>query len=177
MENILAKFKALTKEDIEACSKGSIEAFERGELTTEYMERLARFAATNRQIKHHGLMPLPHLQGEVNNSPNFFMLNGNVESESLPIECEDLGITQQEYNALKGEFGTVLGISVNKYVYKTLICKCKSKKALTMRQSEALAKRFMVKKMKRLASSIIKRKQKEEIIASIKKKPINLIKT
>ena len=177
MENILAKFKALCKEDIEACRKGSIDAFERGELSNEHMERLARFTATNRQLKHHGLMPLPHLDGEVNDTPNFFMLNGNVESESLPVECEDLGITHQEYNALKGEFGTVLGITVSKYAYKTLMCKCRSKKAITMRQSEALAKRFMVKKMKRLAASIIRRKQKEEIIDSIKKKPITLIKT
>jgi hypothetical protein len=47
--------------------------------------------------------------------------------------------------------------------------KCKSKKAIGVRQSEALSKRFIIKKMKKLVASIAKRRLKEEIIASTKR--------
>ncbi len=172
MERLLEKYYPLTKEDIENCCKGSIEAFIRGDLSMEHMERLARFTATDRQIRHHGLATLPNLHNnnEIDDEESTRNLMLVETVPEVPEECIDIGINAHEYNVLKGNYGTVLGITVNKYVYKALMRKCKSKRALSMRQSEALAKRFVIKKMKTLVVSITKRRQKHEIIASIKTK-------
>jgi hypothetical protein len=162
MERFLEKYHPLTREDVESCSKGSIEAFENGDLSEERMERLMRFTAMNRHIKQNGLAPLPVLQGAETEAPN--MVN-----ETTSEECDGLGLTMEEYKVLKGDYGTILGISVNKYVYQALMRKCKSKKAISVRQSESLSKRFIVKKMKKLVASIVRRSLREEIIASTKR--------
>jgi hypothetical protein len=169
MEKFLIKYHPVRIEDIEECSNGSVDLFLKGELSEEHMERLVRFAATNSQIKKHGLAPLPIISttGEEDNS--LFRINEDKIEESfiMPEECKEIGLTEQEYSVLKGDYGTILGISVNKIVYRALLRKCRSKRALTLRKSEARAKTFMVKKMKLLAASHIKKKQRKEIMASI----------
>jgi hypothetical protein len=120
MERLLEKYHPLTKEDVELCSKGSIEAFENGKLTEEYMERLMRFTAMNRHIKHNGLASLPVLQGAEIDSPT-------IVNTTIPEECDELGITADEYNELKGDYGSILGISVNRYVHLISLCPIRQK--------------------------------------------------
>ena len=165
MQRLLAKYGHIRAEDIEECSNGSIDAFERGELSEEYMERLVRFVSTNSKLRQHGLASLPTLSGKA------------VETQAppppppiiLPEECKDIGLSEREYGAIQGNYGTVLGISVNKEVYRNLMQKCKTKRALSLQHSgEEKTKTFMIKKIKALAASTIKRNQRKMIMATVK---------
>lgn len=164
MERLLKRYAPVSLGDIEQCHKGCIDAFLCGKLSEEYMERLVRFTATNNQIQRHGLAALPlSLTGEAS-------LRDEAEctEESLPEECKEIGLTKREYSALKGDYGTVIGVSVKKNVYQGLMRKCKSKRAFALRHNEVKTKAFTVKKMKEMAASLIKRKQKGDILASIR---------
>ncbi len=169
MQRLLSKYGPLRAEDIEECSKGSIDAFERGELSEEYMERLVRFASTNFQLKQHGLASLPTLSGKEADEGSLSIQRPCPPPPLiLPDECKDIGLSEREYSAIQGNYGTVLGISVNKEVYRNLMHKCKSKRALSIQNSEAKTKTFMIKKIKALAASTIRRNQRKEVMASVK---------
>jgi hypothetical protein len=163
MQRLLSKYGHIRAEDIEECSKGSIDAFERGELSEEYMERLVRFVSINFQLKQHGLASLPTLSGKVEEAPLTAPTPIN-----LPEECKDIGLSEREYGAIQGNYGTILGISVNKEAYRNLMQKCKTKRALSLQYSEEKTKTFMVKKIKALATSTIKRNQRNMIMATVK---------
>ncbi len=178
MERLLDKYHPRISVDaVEKCYKGSVNAFMRGELTEEYMERLVRFTVTNSQIQQHGLDPLPSIKSTSNE-------NKREEEEAqnkslvLPEECIEIGLNEQEYAALEGDYGTVMGISMNKTVYKALLRKCKTKIAFSIRNNEKKTRAFMIKKIKEMALSQIKRQQKKQIMETIKyiSKPNVLIK-
>lgn len=189
MEALLKKYSPVTIAEIEGCYSGAIDAFQSGELSVEYMERLVRFAATNGQIKQHGLAPLPLLTPSsvpvTQHDEEFFMLNRaraatssgapDETAEPMPEECKEIGLTEMEYSVLKGGYGTVMGVSVNKPVYKALLRKCKTKEAISLKQNEAKTKTFMIQKMKRLASKKLRNLQKKELMATINAKAKFLI--
>lgn len=167
MQRLLAKYGPIRAEDIEECSKGSIDAFEKGELSEEYMERLVRFASTNFQLRQHGLASLPTLSDEAEKQ-SYMPTAPPPPPITLPDECKDIGLTVQEYTAIQGNYGTVLGISVNKKAYKNLMDKCRSKRALSIQNSKTKTKNFMIRKIKLLAASTIRRNQRREVMASVK---------
>ena len=177
MERLLEKYHPkITVDAIEKCYKGSVNAFLRGELTEEYMERLVRFTVTNSQIQQHGLDPLPSIKSMTNEHK--MEKKAQISSLILPEECIEIGLNEQEYAALEGDYGTVMGISMNKTVYKALLRKCKTKIALSIRNNEKKTRAFMIKKIKEMALSQIRRQQKKQIMDSIKHlaKPNVLIK-
>ena len=159
MERLLRRYSPVSADDIE---RSAVDAFQRGELSEEYMERLVRFTATNNQIRRHGLAALSLTQPDDSVS-----VCVREVAEPLPEECKEIGLSEQEYAALKGDYGTVLGISVDKNVYKALLRKCKTKRAFSLRHNEAKTRAFMIKKMKEMAASQIKQKQKRDLMASI----------
>lgn len=168
MERLLNKYcPSISIYDIE---KESVDAFLRGELSEEYMERLVRFTVTNKQMQQYGLEPLPSITAT--NEEKEEKMPPNAENKSpcimLPEECMEIGLTEQEYNALKGDYGTVMGISMNKSVYTALLRKCKTKMALSIRNNEIKTRAFMIKKIKEMAASQIKHMQRKNIMASIK---------
>lgn len=189
MERLLRQY-GVSAEEIALYNAEAIPAFERGETSAEHMERLVRFVATNRQIKHYGLAELPLLPTDARKKsavPRDGRSYASVllemreeeraeeEEEARPEECRAIGLTAREYAYLKGDYGTVLGISVNKGVYKALMRKCRSKGALSLQHNEARTKTFMIKKMKLLAASHLKRRQRKEIMAGIHAKANILI--
>lgn len=172
METLLKKYYPVKIEDIEECSNGSIDAYRRGELSDDHMERLVRFVATHVQMRQHGMLSLlPSLKMPEMMDDGFFSMlsSNNTTTSALPEECKDIGLSEHEYNVLKGEYGTIMGISVKKIVYQTLIRKCKSKKALSMRDSETKSKLFIKQKMKALAATFLQKEQRKQLIASIHK--------
>ena len=189
MERFLKQYPHVDVKDVEKCDSKAVAAFQRGELTEAHMERLFRFVATNKQISQHGLAQLPPLPSDarkksVEEGLSFMsvLLHGYAaepakeEEEALPEECKEIGLTRQEYAMLKGDYGTILGVSVDKSVYRNLIRKCKTKGALSLRHHEARTKVFMIKKMKALAASRTRAKQHKEIITTINAKANLLIK-
>jgi hypothetical protein len=153
MERLLGRYSSVSAEDIE---RSAVEAFQRGELSEEHMERLVRFTATNNQIRQHGLTGLSLTPGGA----------ARAAEEPLPEECKEIGLSEQEYAALRGDYGAVMGVSVERGVYKALLRKCKTKSALSLGHSEAKTRAFMIKKMKEMAAAQIRRRQRRDLMAA-----------
>lgn len=185
MDRLLRQYR-VSVEDVNLCDKDAIAAFERGETSEAHMERLVRFVATNRQIQHYGLAELPLLPTDARKKSAVardgrsylsVLLDRKEEEpaqeqpeQEWPDECREIGLTAREYSYLKGDYGTVLGIAVNKAAYKALLRKCRSKGALSLQHNEARTRTFMIKKMKHLAASHMHRRQRRAIMAGIRAK-------
>jgi hypothetical protein len=63
----------------------------------------------------------------------------------------DIGLTPQEYVTIKGEYGMVMGLQLEKISYEKILKTCRSKPALKLRVDKNACKDFLCKKIIALA--------------------------
>ena len=102
------------------------------------VNRLLRVIATNKRLLAHGLEPL------------------GCSTAPTPQPCAlvgKAGLSAEEYEAIRGEGGSIMGLSVKAPLYRRLVEQCSTKRARQVEGDEEACQRFIAKKMKALASA------------------------
>lgn len=168
MENLKALLAArgLGLADVEASSLERVNLDD-----AEALARLVRVTATNRELRRHGLAPLLHrpqqhadAEGKQHKKPR-----GLVPPDALLALYDDeleglerVGLPREEYLAIRGRYGTVMGLRLDEWAYKRARLRCRSKQALALRDDPDAARAYLCEELRKTAQLKVARMQPQQ---------------
>ena len=109
---------------------------------TEALHRAARVASVNQALKKEGHSPLTLARPQTLFG-GLLVTTASSDDDDEARAARIIGLTKEEYAAIRGTHGTVMGLNLHAKAFKKLCGVCRGKRAMSLRGNPEAALKYL----------------------------------